>query len=153
MPRRVQRYVTELLVEILGPAEIEKRFEWCRGDSLQAGCRGRTLPFDAVWDSRKLIVEVDERQHGEAVDHFDKPWKLTVSGVHRGEQRRLYDQRKGRHARRRGYKLIRLRVSILASKGRRIAHRDHDADRTAILELLREKGVQSGPLRKPPTRR
>lgn len=106
MPRQVQRYVTELLVEILGPAEVEKRFDWCRGDSRNPGGRGIALPFDAVWESRKLIVEVDEVQHDKPVRHFDKPGKLTVSGVHRGEQRKLYDERKGRLAGESGYQLV-----------------------------------------------
>ncbi len=37
MPRQVQRYVTELLVEILGPVEVEKRFDWCRGEDWETG--------------------------------------------------------------------------------------------------------------------
>ncbi len=141
MPRQIQRYVTELLVEILGPAEKEKRFDWCRGDARSPGGRGIALPFDAVWESRKLIVEVDERQHDEAVTHFDKPGEMTVSGVHRGEQRKRYDRRKGRQARRHGYQLVRVRATILASKGRRIVPGDRDADRAAIRGLLQNRGV------------
>jgi hypothetical protein len=32
-------------------------------------------------------VEVYEQQHDQPVAHFDKPDKLTISGVHRCEQR------------------------------------------------------------------
>ena len=103
MARDAQRYVTELLVELLGPAEIEKRFDWCRGDTRDPAVLGVRLPYDAAWEARKLIVEVDERQHGEAVAFFDKPGRMTVSGVHRGEQRQLYDERKVRLAREQGY--------------------------------------------------
>ncbi len=142
MPRQIQRYVTELLVEILGPAEKEKRFDWCRGDARSPGGRGIALPFDAVWESRKLIVEVDERQHGEAVGLFDKPERLTISGVHRGEQRKLYDARKERLAGERGYELVRVDVIVvLASQGKRIVPGDREADRAAILDLLRRRGV------------
>ena len=82
MSREIQRYATQLLVELLGPGETDKRFYWCRGDSRNPADVGRTLPLDAVWESRKLIVDVDERQHGEPVDFFDKPQRMTVSGVH-----------------------------------------------------------------------
>src|SRR5688572_19464260 len=110
MTREVQRYVTGLLEVLLGPAETEKTFDWCRGDS-RSGYAGRRLPFDAVWEVRRLIVEVDESQHSEAVAFFDKPGVLTVSGVHRGEQRRRYDERKERLAVEHGYKFVRVPTS------------------------------------------
>ena len=39
-------------------------------------------------------MEYRELQHTEAVPFFDKPDKKTVSGVPRGEQRKLYDKRR-----------------------------------------------------------
>lgn len=140
MARETQQYVTGLLVELLGPAEIEKRFDWARGDSRDPRRPGVPLPFDAVWERRKLIVEIDERQHGEVVRFFDKPDVITVSGVHRGEQRRLYDQRKVRLAREHGYTVVRIPASILTMMGRRLA-RDRAADRRAVGELLRSAEV------------
>jgi hypothetical protein len=115
MSREAQRYETGLLEELLGPAEVEKRFDWARGDSRDPSRPGVPLPFDAVWEQRKLIVEVDERQHGEPVRFFDKPDVITVSGVHRGEQRRLYDERKARLATEHGYTVVRVPTSILAA--------------------------------------
>src|SRR5436853_123932 len=102
-----QRYVVGLLEGLLGPAEHEKRFDWARGDPGNR-VRGARLPFDAVWEAHRLIVEVDEKQHTEAVDFFDKPWRMTVSGVHRGEQRRLYDARKLALAEAKGYRVLRI---------------------------------------------
>ncbi len=72
MPRIVQRYLTEMLGDLLGPPEVEKRFDWCRGDSQNPDRPGVMLPFDTVRESRSLIVEIDERQHGEPVAFFDK---------------------------------------------------------------------------------
>jgi hypothetical protein len=40
------------------------------------------------------VIEYNERQHTEGVNFFDKPDKMTVSGVSRGEQRKIYDQRR-----------------------------------------------------------
>ena len=139
MPRETQRYVTNLLEDLLGPAEIEKRFDWARGDSRDPSRRGVPLPFDAVWEGRKLIVEIDERQHGEPVGFFDKPDVMTVSGVHRGEQRRLYDERKVRLALGRGYTVVRIPVSVLSMDGRGLAY-DRDVDEHAIVEIFRSAG-------------
>lgn len=140
MPREDQRHITGLLTELLGRAEIEKRFEWARGDSRQPGGLGAMLPFDAVWEHRRLIVEIDERQHGEAVAFFDKPDRMTVSGVHRGEQRRLYDERKVRCAHEHGYTVLRVRTSSLAHRGRHLIH-DRDKDLELLRRLLSEVGI------------
>jgi hypothetical protein len=140
MPREVQRYVTSLLETVLGPAEIEKRFDWARGDSRDPSRRGVPLPFDAVWEGRKLVVEIDERQHGVPVDFFDKPNVMTVSGVHRGEQRRLYDERKVRLAREHGYTVLRISARALSMDARTRA-RERDVDRSAIVEILRSAGL------------
>ena len=39
-------------------------------------------------------MEYREKQHTESVSFFDKPNKLTVSGVNRGLQRKIYDERR-----------------------------------------------------------
>jgi hypothetical protein len=51
-------------------------------------------------------LEVDEDQHRAPAPFFDKPHRLTVSGVHRGEQRRRYDARKRAAAVAQGYQLV-----------------------------------------------
>lgn len=144
MAREIQRYATQLLVELLGPGETEKRFDWCRGDSRDPAGVGRTLPFDAVWESRKLIVEVDERQHGEPVDFFDKPHRMTVSGVHRGEQRRLYDDRKVRLAQAHGYTVVRVPANVLVWRGRRLA-KDRSVDLATLRGLISGAGITAAP--------
>jgi very-short-patch-repair endonuclease len=139
MPRKAQMYVTGLLTELLGSAEKEKRFDWCRGDSRDQTRHGRTLPFDAVWEARKLIVEIDERQHSEPVAFFDK--RMTVSGVPRGEQRRRYDERKARLAREHGYTMVRISAAALSSHGRKLAM-DRGVDLPAIRTLLKAHRVR-----------
>jgi hypothetical protein len=113
---RTERYVVSLLEQLLGPAERGKRFEWAVGDISPKTGRAARLPFDAVWEEHKLIVEVDEEQHHEATPIFDKPDHLTVSGVHRGEQRRLYDDRKRAAAVAQGYSLVAIRWSRRAKR-------------------------------------
>ena len=82
-----EAYVIDLCDEVLKlTAERQHRFEFLRGDS------GSKLPVDAWYPSLNLVVEFRERQHTEDVKFFDR--RQTVSGVGRGEQRRLYDQRR-----------------------------------------------------------
>jgi hypothetical protein len=96
---KTAKYVLDLLDRILGTGEREKCFEWALGDPSPKTLRARRLPFDAVWEARKLIIEIDEDQHNAATPFFDKPHRLTISGVHRGQQRALYDSRKRAAAR------------------------------------------------------
>jgi very-short-patch-repair endonuclease len=127
-------YVIELLQEILGPCVREMRFPWAVGDVSPTTKRAVPLPFDAVWEKRRLIVEIDEEQHQEATPLFDKPGILTVSGVDRGEQRREYDARKHEAAIANGYLVVRLPWS----RRRKPAHGDAEE----IRALLESAGVE-----------
>lgn len=87
--QRDEHYVIDLCDEVLGiKASRQHRFPFLVGDS------GKPLPVDAYYASYNLVIEYNEQQHTKPVQHFDKPDRLTVSGVHRGEQRKIYDKRK-----------------------------------------------------------
>ncbi len=89
MPHEDANYILDFCDDLLAQTSLrEHRFLFLVGDS------GRKLPVDAYYPALDLVIEYHERQHTEAVDFFDKPDKLTVSGVSRGEQRKLYDQRR-----------------------------------------------------------
>jgi hypothetical protein len=131
-------YVIELLAEILGEQPLrEQRFPWGLGDPSPKTGRRMALPFDALWESRKLIVEIDESQHREPVKFWDKPDRLTVSGVHRGEQRRIYDQRKRSAAREQGYTVLEIPWPRRPAPERR----DRDADLAMLVAFLEEASV------------
>lgn len=84
-----EHYIIDLCDELLDlKASRQHRFPFLLGDS------GRPLPVDAYYVSHNLVIEYNEQQHTKPVQHFDKPDRLTVSGVHRGEQRKIYDKRK-----------------------------------------------------------
>lgn len=84
-----EAYVLDLCDAILGEMSLRQhRFDFLRGDS------GQTLPVDGYFDRKNLVVEYCERQHSEKVPFFDKPERLTVSGVSRAEQRSIYDERR-----------------------------------------------------------
>lgn len=132
MPR-TESYVIRLLEQILGPRDPIRRFSWAVGDKSPKTNKVVQLPFDAVWESRRLIVEVDEEQHTEATPFFDKPHKLTVSGVPRREQRKQYDKRKRAAAVEQGYKL----VAIPWSRKRKA----QKGDREEVEVILRHHGI------------
>jgi hypothetical protein len=82
-----EAYVIDLCDELLKQKALRQhRFDFLKGDS------GTRLPVDAYYPSLNLVVEFKERQHTEEVKFFDK--RQTGSGVGRGEQRKLYDQKR-----------------------------------------------------------
>jgi hypothetical protein len=138
----IQVYVVGLLSELLGaPTETEARFPWALGDVSPRTRRAVQLPFDAYWQELNLIVEVDEDQHHRPVAHFDKPDVMTISGIHRGEQRRLYDQRKRDAARAEGYTVLEVPWPRRPPPSRR----DREQDTAVLRELLREVGISITP--------
>ena len=116
-----ESYVIDLCDEVLKIKAIRQhRFDFLKGDS------GTKLPVDAYYPSLNLVVEFKERQHTEEVKFFDK--RQTVSGVGRGGQRKLYDQRRRDILPKHGIKLIELDYS--------------DFEYTKIKKLLRNTEVE-----------
>ncbi|TDW52737.1 hypothetical protein EV144_1011430 [Flavobacterium sp. 270] len=86
---RDEDYILDLCDRILKKKGLRQyRFDFLTGDS------GRKLPVDVYYENLSLVIEYREYQHTNTVDFFDKPDKQTVSGVCRGEQRKIYDQRR-----------------------------------------------------------
>jgi hypothetical protein len=86
-------YVLDLADRVLrATASRQHRFEWLRGDFSVKRQTFSYLPVDGYWEDLKLVVEYAERQHDEPVKLFDQ--RDTVSGVSRGAQRRIYDDRR-----------------------------------------------------------
>ncbi len=139
--RRTDReagYVLDRVDALLGHQSLrEHRFAWLRGDPGASG-RSMTLPVDAYWPDLGLVIEVYERQHDHPVAHFDKPDRLTVSGVHRGEQRRIYDERRRTLVPAHGLTLLIIRTTLLTVDRRGRLLRDTAADDPVLRGLLDE---------------
>jgi hypothetical protein len=132
-----EAYVVDLCDEVLEEkAARQHRFDWLLGDPSTGGRRVR-LPVDAYWAGHQLVVEYRERQHDEPVPHFDKPDRLTVSGVHRGRQRALYDARREAEIPAHGLRLVVIRPGDLDADGRGRLRRSADADRKTLRGLLK----------------
>lgn len=127
--------------DILGiKASREHRFDWLRGDLSARTGRAATLPVDGYWESLGLVVEVMESQHYLPTPHFDKPDVMTVSGVHRGLQRRLYDERKAELIPQHGLRLIALPITAFEVRGKKIK-RNPERDIEVVRSVLSEAGL------------
>jgi hypothetical protein len=79
-----EHYVLDLCDEVFGVKGLRQhRFDFLLGDS------GTKLPVDCFYPELNLVIEYKEQQHTKPNKHFDKPDKMTVSGLHRGEQRKI----------------------------------------------------------------
>lgn len=131
-----ETYVLDLCDEVLqARGRRQHRFDWLLGDPGRSGRQVR-LPVDAFWPDEALVVEYRERQHDVPVQHFDKPDRLTVSGVHRGEQRRMYDERRERLIPEHGLRLVIIKPDDLSADTRGRLRRDRDRDSAAVQDLL-----------------
>lgn len=121
-------YVLNLCDRILQEVgSRQHRFDWLMGDPSRSGRRSR-LPVDGYWPSANLVVGYRERQHDQPAPHFDKPERLTVSGVHRGIQRERYDARRGLLIPQHGIRLVVIKPADLdaTTRGRLRRNEPHD---------------------------
>ena len=138
-----EAYVLALCDDILGLSGWRQhRFAFLRGDS-RDDRRGWQLPVDAYYPELSLVIEYRERQHTEAVAFFDKPDRITVSGVDRQRQRELYDQRRRDVLPAHSIRLVELSYADLAHSPRGKLFRDRAGDLQALQELLDSPGRQS----------
>jgi hypothetical protein len=130
-------YVLDLCDEILGyVGRRQHRFPFLLGDP---GSRGRCirLPVDAWYAEIGLVIEYCERQHSEPIAFFDKPWKVTCSGVSRGEQRKIYDARRKQMLPAHGIRYVEISYSSLVHEKAGRLLRDAATDRSVIRRLLK----------------
>lgn len=125
-----EHYVLDLCDAVLGKTGLRQhRFNFLLGDpNTQGKCS--KLPVDSYYPDLNLVIEYKEQQHTKANKHFDKPDLFTVSGVHRGEQRRIYDQRRLEVLPKHGIQIIEISYSNFGfDKKDKIVRNDGDLER------------------------
>jgi len=128
-----EAYVIDLCDSILGECALRQhRFAWLRGDEGRTG--SRALPVDAYYPSAGVVVEYREIQHDGGVPFFDR--RATLSGVGRGEQRRIYDERRDQLIPGEGLRLVVIKPTDLDSDRRGRLVRSLSADKEAVEKLL-----------------
>jgi ATP adenylyltransferase len=151
MPPRTEsdeKYVLDLVAEVLAEPGYrwQHRFPTLLGDPGQDGKR-RPLPVDGYFPRHRLIVEYWEKQHSASVPIMDEG--TTISGMSRGRQRRLYDQRRQAWARANdlGFLILDYRGFETDEQGR--LKRNPERDRQIVAEVLHSAGLVREPSRKP----
>lgn len=125
---RDEDYVIDLCDEALGAkASRQHCFDFLVGDT------GRQLPVDAYYKGRQLVVEYYEKQHTESVEFFDN--KKTVSGVSRGEQRKIYDERRKTILPQKGITLVVISYDDFQHNRKKRIIRNREQD----LEIIKQK--------------
>jgi hypothetical protein len=129
-----EAYVIDLCDEALGsPALRQNRFDWLRGDA-RPGKQGARLPVDAYYPYHQLVVEYRERQHTESIPFMDH--RMTLSGVDRGTQRAIYDQRRRDLLPLHGIELVELSYWDFAHDEHKRLLRRRDEDLAVVREVL-----------------
>ena len=126
-----ESYVIDLCDEVLKQKALRQhRFDFLTGDS------GTKLPVDSYYPSLNLVIEFKEKQHTEEVKFFDK--RQTVSGIGRGEQRKLYDQRRRDVLPKHGIQLVEFDYSDFEhTKGKKLI-RKREEDLKVVRMRLKE---------------
>jgi hypothetical protein len=129
--RADENYIIDLCDAILkDKASRQHLFQFLVGDT------GRRLPVDAHYCNLNLVIEFHERQHTEEVKLFDG--KLTVSGVSRKEQRKIYDQRRRDVLPKHGIMLVEFSVNEFPNNNAGRLLRKLEEDKRIIIEKLRQ---------------
>lgn len=124
-----EAYIIDLCDRVLGrKASRQHRFPYLLGDT------GTPLPVDAYYEDLALVVEYRERQHLEPVAFWDK--KPTASGVPRGRQRALYDERRREVLPQHGITLVQFSHSDFKCGSRKRLLRFTEDDERVVREKL-----------------
>lgn len=134
-----EHYILNLCDEVLQTKGLRQhRFDFLLGDpNAQGKCA--KLPVDSYYPELNLVIEYKEQQHTKPNKHFDKPDLFTVSGVHRGVQRKIYDQRRLDVLPKHGIKVIEISFSDFVFDRKDKIVRDLKRDLEILKKLLRYK--------------
>lgn len=131
-----EQYVLQICVKVLKQVSSRQhKFDFLLGDKNLNGFAVK-LPVDAYYDKLKLVIEYRERQHTESVSFFDKTDRITVSGVHRGEQRKIYDERRRKLIPKNGLTLVEISYTHFSHDRKMRIIRNEKLDTEIIKKLL-----------------
>lgn len=141
-----EKYILDLAAEVLAEPDYrwQHRFPTLLGDPDREGKRS-PLPVDAYFPRHRLVIEYWEKQHSAPVPIMDEG--ITLSGMSRGHQRRLYDQRREVWARANGLRLVILDYRGFETDERGQLRRNPERDRLIVAQALQAAEVLLEPAR------
>ncbi len=131
-------YILNLCDELLNEKSSRQHtFPFLLGDFHKDKISRTKLPLDAYYTNLNLVIEYREKQHTEEVPHFDKPEVKTISGVSRGEQRKIYDQRRRDALLRKNINLIEINYYAFECDSKMNIVRDKEKDIEILQGILK----------------
>ncbi len=125
-----EKYIIDMCDLVLKQKSYRQHtFDFLKGDT------GRKLPVDAYYPLLNLVIEFHERQHTGPVPFFDR--RITASGVSRGIQRRIYDQRRRNVLPKYGIKLVEFSINEFPHKNQRKLIQQPETNRKIIYDKLK----------------
>ncbi len=136
-------YVLDLCDELLNEkAARQHTFDFLVGDVHQDGRTRTELPLDAYYYGLNLAIEYSEKQDSED-SKVDNPDKMTISGVTRAEQRKIYNRRKKEVLRKKEINFIEIKYSDFDYDDQYKLIRNKERDSKVLKKMLR-KFIQEG---------
>ena len=131
-------YIINLCNELLdASASRQHKFGFLLGDYHKDGKTRSVLPVDAYYEDINLVVEFLEKEHTESAYFIDKAERKTISGVSRGEQRKIYELRRRRGLKGKDINLIEIDYSSFECDSKKNLIRDKEKDLDVLRTLLK----------------
>lgn len=129
-------YILNLCDELLEEKAIRQHtFDFLVGDFHQDGRTRTELPVDAYYPTLNLVVEYAEKQDTNTVDNPDK---MTVSGVTRAEQRKIYNKRRREVLRKKEINLIEIKYKDFEVNAENKLVRNPERDHKILKKILKK---------------
>lgn len=132
-------YIIDLCDEVLDQKAIRQHtFEFLLGDPHQNGRTRTPLPVDAYYEKFNLVIDYTEKERKEIPSEDDKPEKMTISGVKRSEQRKIYNTRKREVLRKREIHFTEIKFTSFNCDSEGKLVRDKDVDLATMKGILKK---------------
>lgn len=134
-----ENYIIDLCDELLNEkASRQQRFDFLLGDLHKDGKTRTALPVDAYYQSLNLVIEFLSLHHSESAGSSDKHDRMTISGVSRAEQRKIYDQRKREVLKEKNFNLIEIDYSLFEFDSNKRLLRNKENDSVILMEIIKD---------------
>lgn len=129
-------YVLDLCDELLKEKSIRQHtFDFLLGDFHRDGKSRTALPLDGFYPNKNLVIEYTEKQQS-ADESSSNQNKMTISGVNRTEQRKIYKQRKKEVLRKKDINFIEIKFKDFEYDKELKIIRDEEKNKAILLRLL-----------------
>lgn len=132
-------YIVDLCDEILtAKASRRHKFGFLLGDFHKDEKTRTALPVDAYYRELNLVLLFSEKQKNLSGEAYAKSDRMTISGVTRSEQRKVYDQRKRSALESKNIDYIEIDYSSFKVNGRNKLTRDVEGDTKILTAILKD---------------